>query len=48
MPVILDEKSPAAKAYAEAVGRLLGETIEITIPKAPKRGLFDRLLRRSA
>jgi septum site-determining protein MinD len=48
MPVILDEKSPAAKVYADAVGRLLGETIEITVPKAAKRGLFDRLLRRSA
>lgn len=48
MPVILDEKSPAAKVYADAVGRLLGEKIEITVPKVAKRGLFDRLLRRSA
>jgi len=48
MPVILDEKSPAAKAYADAVARILGETVEIVIPRAAKRGLFDRLLRRSA
>lgn len=48
MPVILDEKSPAAKAYQDAVGRLLGEEIEITVPRAAKRGLIDRLLRRTA
>jgi len=47
-PVILDEKSLAGRAYAEAVARLLGEDIAVTVPKAPKRGLFDRLLRRSA
>jgi septum site-determining protein MinD len=47
-PVILDDKSLAGRAYAEAVARLLGETIPVTVPKAAKRGLFDRLLRRSA
>jgi septum site-determining protein MinD len=47
-PVILDEKSQAGRAYAEAVARLLGEDVAITVPRAPKRGLFDRLLRRSA
>ncbi|HLO78551.1 MAG TPA: septum site-determining protein MinD [Magnetospirillum sp.] len=47
-PVILDEKSLAGRAYAEAVGRLLGEDIPVTVPRAAKRGLFDRLLRRSA
>ncbi len=47
-PVILDEKSPAGRAYAEAVARMLGEDIPITLPKAGKRGLLDRLLRRSA
>jgi septum site-determining protein MinD len=48
MPVVLDDKSPAGKAYRDAVGRLLGEESEITIPRAGKRGLIDRLLRRSA
>ncbi|MGE5477908.1 MAG: septum site-determining protein MinD [Bacteroidales bacterium] len=47
-PVILDEKSQAGRAYAEAVARLLGEDVALTVPRAPKRGLFDRLLRRSA
>ncbi|MBX9634268.1 MAG: septum site-determining protein MinD [Magnetospirillum sp.] len=47
-PVILDEKSLAGRAYAEAVSRLLGEDVPVTVPRAPKRGLIDRLLRRSA
>ncbi len=47
-PVILDEKSQAGRAYAEAVGRLVGENTPVVVPKAAKRGLFDRLLRRSA
>ena len=47
-PVILDEKSMAGRAYAEAVGRLMGEDIPVVVPRPAKRGLFDRLLRRSA
>ncbi|MBC7952548.1 MAG: septum site-determining protein MinD [Rhodospirillaceae bacterium] len=47
-PVIFDEKSAAGRAYAEAVSRLLGEDIAVTVPRATKRGLLDRLLRRSA
>lgn len=47
-PVILDDKSIAGRAYADAVSRLLGEDIPVIVPKAPKRGLFDRLLRRTA
>jgi len=48
MPVVLDDKSPAGKAYREAVCRILGEETDIVIPRAAKRGLFDRLLRRTA
>jgi septum site-determining protein MinD len=47
-PVIFDEKSLAGRAYADAVARLLGEDLPVTVPRQPKRGLFDRLLRRSA
>ncbi len=47
-PVILDEKSLAGRAYADAVSRLLGADTPVTVPRAAKRGLFDRLLRRSA
>jgi septum site-determining protein MinD len=47
-PVILDEKSLAGRAYAEAVSRLLGDDLPITVPRGSKRGLIDRLLRRSA
>jgi septum site-determining protein MinD len=47
-PVILDEKSLAGRAYVEAVARLLGEDLPVTVPSRAKRGLFDRLLRRSA
>ncbi|CCG41268.1 septum site-determining protein MinD [Magnetospirillum molischianum] len=47
-PVILDEKSLAGRAYAEAVGRLLGDDVPVTVPRGSKRGLIDRLLRRTA
>ncbi|MDS9469263.1 septum site-determining protein MinD [Paracoccus sp. MBLB3053] len=48
MPVILDEKSAAAKAYEDAVGRLVGEQIEMRINPAERRGLLQRLLGRTA
>ena len=35
-------------AYNEAVGRFLGETIEVRFPKPERRGLFSRLLWRAA
>ena len=48
MPVVLDEKSDAGKAYADAVSRLMGEKVEMRFVTPPKKGLFDWLLRRSA
>jgi septum site-determining protein MinD len=48
VPVILDETSPAGRAYADAVGRFLGETIEHRFMKPERRGLFQRLLWRTA
>jgi len=39
--------SPAARAYAEAARRLLGETVPITTPTAP-RGFISRLFARKA
>ncbi|MTH76788.1 septum site-determining protein MinD [Paracoccus aestuariivivens] len=48
MPVTLDEKSAAGKAYEDAVGRLVGEQIEMRIGSAEKRGFFQRLLKRTA
>ncbi|SEH49400.1 septum site-determining protein MinD [Magnetospirillum fulvum] len=47
-PVILDDKSLAGRAYAEAVSRLLGDDVPVTVPRGSKRGLIDRLLRRTA
>jgi len=47
-PVILDGESPAAAGYNEAVGRFLGETIEVRFPKPERRSLFSRLLWRAA
>lgn len=44
MPVILDGESPAGKAYGDAVGRFLGETIEHRFTRPEKRGIFGRLL----
>jgi len=48
MPVILEPKSKAGQAYKDAVGRLLGEQIELRFTQPQKRGLVDWLLRRSA
>ncbi|MDQ7774672.1 MAG: septum site-determining protein MinD, partial [Paracoccus aminovorans] len=48
-PVSLDEKSPAGKAYLDAVGRLVGEQIEMrATPGEQRRGFFQRLLGRTA
>jgi septum site-determining protein MinD len=48
MPVVLDDKSSAGQAYADAVGRFLGDKIEHRFMKPEKKGLLDRWLRRSA
>lgn len=48
MPVILDEASNAGQAYTDAVGRFLGEDIDHRFVTPQKKGLFSRLLRRSA
>lgn len=47
MPVVLDPASPAGKAYVDAVGRFVGETIEHHFNQA-RRGLFQRLFWRTA
>ncbi|SFH94679.1 septum site-determining protein MinD [Albimonas pacifica] len=47
-PVIFDEKTPAAKAYSDAVGRLLGEQLEMRVQPGERRGLFQRILGRTA
>jgi septum site-determining protein MinD len=48
MPVVLDPASPAGKSYLDAVGRFVGETIEHRFNKPERRGLFQRLLWRTA
>lgn len=48
MPVILDNDSAAGRAYNDAVSRFLGETIEHRFMKPERRGLFQRLLWRTA
>ncbi|MCW5774137.1 MAG: septum site-determining protein MinD [Rhodospirillaceae bacterium] len=47
-PVTLDEKSNAGQAYKDAVARFLGDKVEQRFTKPEKKGLFDRLLRRTA
>ncbi|MEM7498458.1 MAG: septum site-determining protein MinD, partial [Pseudomonadota bacterium] len=42
-PVVFDEKTPAARAYQDAVKRLEGEQIEMRV-EAERVGLFSRLL----
>ena len=41
-PVIQNRKAPSGKAYMEIAKRVLGEKIEVTIPKEEK-GLFTML-----
>lgn len=47
-PVIFEERSNAAKAYSDAVSRLVGEQLEMRIQPAERPSLFQRLLRRTA
>lgn len=47
-PVIMEENSAAAKAYSDAVGRLVGEQIEMRASNDQRRGFFSRLLGRTA
>ncbi len=44
VPVILDDKSEAGQAYADAVSRLLGEKVEHRFLQVQKKGLIKRLL----
>ena len=48
MPVIMDKESKAGQAYNDVVGRYLGETIEHRFMQPERRGLFQRLLWRTA
>jgi septum site-determining protein MinD len=48
MPIILDPQSPAGRAYDDAVGRFLGDTIEHRFMKPERRGFFQRLIGRTA
>ena len=42
-PVIFNEDSDVARAYQDAVARLLGETVPLRYIDEPKRGFFARL-----
>ncbi len=48
VPVILEEESTAGKAYADAVGRFLGESIDHRFMVPERKGLFSRLFRGAA
>ncbi len=45
-PVVLEQESNAGQAYADAIGRLLGDDIAHRFIKAEKKGLLQRLLGR--
>ncbi len=47
-PVVFDEASNAGAAYADAVSRLMGQQIEMRALGPERRGLFQRLLWRTA
>ncbi|WP_102223816.1 septum site-determining protein MinD [Acidimangrovimonas sediminis] len=48
VPVVLDDPSAAGQAYEDAVGRLLGEEIEIKVDGERRPGLLRRLFGRTA
>ena len=48
MPVVMDEKSNAGKAYEDAVSRLIGELIEMRVQPEERPSFFRRLLGRGA
>ncbi len=48
VPVVLDASSTAGNAYADAVSRLLGDSVEHRFLRPEKKRFFDRLLRRTA
>ncbi|MCB9928907.1 MAG: septum site-determining protein MinD [Alphaproteobacteria bacterium] len=48
VPVILEDASTAGRAYADAVGRFLGEDIPHRFLSPEKKGLFSRLFRGAA
>lgn len=48
VPVVLDDKSAAGRAYEDAVARLIGEQIEMRMDFDAKPGLLQRLLGRTA
>jgi len=43
VPVILNADSDAARAYDDAVARLLGRTVPLRFIEEPRKGLFARL-----
>src|SRR5690606_36550080 len=45
IPVIHDDKSDAGQAYADAVARSLGETVEQRFIEAPKKGFPKSMFR---
>ncbi|MEM6944085.1 MAG: septum site-determining protein MinD [Pseudomonadota bacterium] len=47
-PVVFEEKTSAAKAYGDAVSRLVGDQLEMRVQPAERLGLFHRLLGRTA
>jgi septum site-determining protein MinD len=48
IPVIHDEVSTAGQAYADAVGRLLGDEVDHRFTEVEQKGLFKRMFGRSA
>ncbi len=48
IPVTMDEPSAASAAYMDAVGRLIGEQIEMRMDFDRRQGLFGRLFGRTA
>ena len=44
LPVILDDKTRAGQAYADAVSRLLGDDVQHRFLEVEKKGFFKRVM----
>jgi septum site-determining protein MinD len=43
LPVIMNDDSDASRAYADAVARLLGESVPLRFTEEVKKGFFARM-----
>ena len=46
-PAVVNKKALSGKAYIEIARRILGETVEVTIPGRKKESFFGRIFKKN-